>query len=115
MRFFDRLLPDPDIQALYDLGRLVKSGTYLSPVYGFEEPVRPDLVQWTGIIPPDVPFDPFAVRVIGYETPASAASPVVAWTKLLGPSGRIESLRDAPGYKPVRSIRYTKEGVKSRL
>lgn len=116
LRFYARELTDPEWEAQKRLGKFVRYGVYLSPLYVLDGPADLTAAGWTGIRPPAwfeaaaagdpaasppdpaKPVDPFIVEVLGYHDPAGGGTPVRLPVESEGAA--------LAGLTGVRSFRY---------
>ncbi len=109
LRLYDQALSGGQIRALYAIGRFVRKGRYVSPLYALDFPSAPTLAQWTGMVPPGyldaggVPVDPVKVTVTGYANPDGTGGSASA---VLGASGAVNDLAALGLAGKFRSFRY---------
>lgn len=111
-RFYDRPLTQEEVRERYRLGRYVRSGTYTSPLYVPDAPVRLSHAQWTGVLPfgcVNASGNPvIAVELEGYATrPGDPGHPRLAtgFPATLAASGGLSNLSSLQ-LGTVRSFRY---------
>lgn len=108
VRLTDVLPPDADlpghVEDRHELGRFVRQGEFVSPIYVFDEPALLEEAQCTGVVPEGLPDASLQIRVEAFTTaPGDPAHPSPAWTASLGSPGGTVGLSAGA---PVRSFRY---------
>lgn len=116
VRIHTLALQEPHVRKLFEIGRFVRKGTYISPLYRSQTPLTLRRAQWIGLTPPSfkdaggAPVDPFRIELIGYvdEDGMTPAGPPAVLADGVGASesGRWHDLAFLGFPVQVRSFRY---------